>query len=572
MLNTDNFTVRKTFFLYLIIYVFFSSLIHSQNLLLKIEGETERETTLIDSITYKKIHLDYASIKNEVLSLQNTVLKNGYIENDFKGINKINDTVFLASLHLKKKYQKLSIYYDTSILDKKLLQLISKDIFKDHFIIDIKNTDDVLNFINAKISEKGYPFSRLYLSDITIKDNTNLEANLIVESNEQKRTINNIVIKGYEKFPRSFLKHYIKIKPSQTFNLDAIKKKSEKFRDLRFVTEAKAPEILFSKDSTTLYLYLNKTKSNSFDGFLGFGTNDKTNKLDFNGYLDLNLTNNLNYGESFKLLYKGEQNEQKLFETNLTLPYLFKSPIGLDLALRIFNKDSSFITVNQSAKIHYQINPNQKVSTGILSIQSNNLLNINTSSSIVDYKSNYFTLAYQFLKRQSQNTIFPIKTNVSIETNFGKRKQTSQTEQQSLIALDAYKIFNLDPKNSIFLRTQGTTLNSNTYLENELIRFGGINSLRGFEENSIYATLYGLINTEYRFLLNNNLYVHTLTDAAYLENKITATKQKLFGYGIGFGLFAKTGLFKLNYAIGHTENQDFNFSNYKIQISFISSF
>ena len=568
----DNYTVQKTFFLYLIIYVFFSTLLHSQNLLLIIEGETELETTSIDSITYKKTHLDYASIKDEVQSIQNTFLKNGYLENDLKGINKINDTVFLARLHLKKKYQQLSIYYDPSILDKKLLQLISKDIYKNYFIIDIKNTDYALNFINSKISEKGYPFSRLYLSDITIKNHTNLEAKLIIESHEQKRTISNIVIKGYEKFPRSYLKHYIKIKPSQAFNLDAIKKKSEKFGDLRFVTEAKAPEILFSKDSTTLYLYLNKTKSNSFDGFLGFGTNDKTNKLDFNGYLDLNLTNNLNYGETFKLLYKGEQNEQKLFETNLTLPYLFKSPIGLDLALRIFNKDSSFITVNQSAKIHYQINPNQKVSTGILSVQSNNLLNINTSPTIVDYKSNYFTLSYQYIKRQSLSTLFPIKTNVSIETNFGKRKQTSQTEQQSLITLDAYKIFNLDPKNSIFLRAQGTTLNSNSYLENELIRFGGINSLRGFEENSIYATLVGVLNTEYRYQLNNVVYIHTLTDAAYFENKTSNIREKLLGFGIGFGILTKSGLLKFNYANGKIENNPFKLSNSKIHLSLTANF
>ncbi len=92
----------KKIFLYLIIYVLFSTQLHSQNLLLKIEGETELETKSIDSITYKKTHLDYASIKDEVQSIQNTFLKNGYIENDLKGINKINDSVFLAAFILKK--------------------------------------------------------------------------------------------------------------------------------------------------------------------------------------------------------------------------------------------------------------------------------------------------------------------------------------------------------------------------------------------------------------------------------------------------------------------------------------
>ena len=35
-------------------------------------------------------------------------------------------------------------------------------------------------------------------------------------------------------------------------------------------------------------------------------------------FLNLNLTNNFNYGETFKLLYKSDENDQKTFETNLT--------------------------------------------------------------------------------------------------------------------------------------------------------------------------------------------------------------------------------------------------------------
>src|SRR5690606_8680474 len=132
------------------------------------------------------------------------------------------------------------------------------------------------------------------------------------------RTIDDIVLKGYEKFPKSFLKHYLKIKPKQVFSLSAIKNKTEQRSNLNFAKELKPPEVLFSKDSTILYLYLGKTTSNAFDGFLGFGTNEDTNKLEFDGYLNLNLTNNLNFGETFRLLYKSDENDQKTFEASTT--------------------------------------------------------------------------------------------------------------------------------------------------------------------------------------------------------------------------------------------------------------
>ena len=113
---------------------------------------------------------------------------------------------------------------------------------------------------------------------------------------------------------------------------------------------------------------------------------------------------------------------------------------------------------------------------------------------------------------------------------------------------------------------------SDTYFENELLRFGGINSVRGFEENSFMASLFGVINTEYRYQLNNNIYIHSIIDLAYFENKITVQKEKLYGFGFGFGLLTKAGLFKMNYANGKSEHQQFKFANSKIHLSLIADF
>lgn len=549
----------------------FSSEGFCQNLSLIIHGKTEVETRVIDSLNYLKTHNDYASIKSEVDSIQNTLFKMGYIENELKYINKKNDSIFSAKFHLKKKYNTIYIYYDNSVIDSSILKLVSDDVFDDYFVLPFNNLENSLIFINTKVSEKGNPFSKLKLSNIQI-DKNNLKADLVIDSKEQKRTIDNIVIKGYEKFPKSYLKHYLKIKPNQTFNLNAIKQKTNLLNDLKFANQIKAPEVLFSKDSTTLYIYTEKAKSNSFDGFLGFGTNEDTDKLEFDGYLNLNLTNNLNFGESFSLLYKSDENDQKTFRTDLTLPYLFKSPIGIDLRLQIFKKDSTFTTVNQSAKLHYQINSKHKVFVGVTATTSNNLLSSNNLQNISDYDSNFYTFAYQFLKRQSNNLLFPVKSNIYLETGFGNRKVTNTKEKQSQYTIDAFKIFNLNSKNSFYFRVSGSNLISDTYFENELFRFGGINSIRGFEENSLFASLFGVLNTEYRYQLNNNIFIHTITDFAYFENNITNNKEKLFGYGLGFGILTKAGLFKFNYANGKTENQPFKFSNSKIHLSLIADF
>lgn len=540
--------------------------------MLNIKGTTKIQTSTIDSLGYVKKHENYLSIQNETESLQKTLYNIGYIENELRPITRINDSIFSVEIHLKEKYNTITIYYDKLQLDPKFLNGLSKEIFDTHFIIPFYKIENTLNFINSTIAVNGFPFLKLYLSNIKIDKKRNLKADLIIDVPKEKRVINDIVLKGYENFPKTFLKYYLKIKKNQTFDLNIIKEKTEQLNNLRFASEIKAPEVLFSKDSTTLYLYLQKTESNTFDGFLGFGTNENTNKLQFDGYLNLNLINNLNYGESFSLIYKSDENDQQTFETNVSLPYLFKSPIGLDFALEIFKRDSSFSTVNQNAKIHYQINTKHKIYSGISSIQSSNLLNEVTTSTILDYKTSYYTVAYQYLKNQNFNVLFPINTKFYFETNFGKRNQLNFKEKQSLLHIDGFKIINLDAKNSFFFRVNATTLNSTTYFENELIRFGGINSIRGFEENSIYASLVGVVNSEYRYQVNKAIYIHTITDLGYFENKILDTQEKLLGIGFGFGILTNTGLLKLNYANGHTENMSFKLSNSKIHISLLANF
>lgn len=564
--------MQKTSFLILIIAILFSLEGISQELQLKIRGNSEVENKVIDSLGYNKTHLDFLSIKQEVDSVQIRLYKMGYIENELTHITKSNDSSFTSQIHLKSKFNTIHIYYNNNEIKKSNLNLISNTVFDDYFVLNVSEIENALVYINSEISKEGFPFSKLKLTAIKNVNDSILKATLAIDRANQKRTINDIVIKGYEKFPRSYLKHFLKIKPKQVFDLKTIQNKTAQLNNLNFANEIKSPEVLFTKDSTTLYLYLEKSKSNTFDGFLGFGTNEETNKLQFDGYLNLNLNNNLNFGETFRLLYKSDENDQQTFEADISLPYLFKSPFGVDLLLRIFRRDSSFTTTNQSVKLHYQINSKHKVFGGIIATESNNLLSENIITSISDYKTQYFSFAYQFIEPQNYNVLFPINSKVFVETGFGDRTTINNSVKQTQLLIDAYKIFNFNLKNSIYLRANGSSLISDSYFENELLRFGGINSIRGFEENSLYATLYGVINSEYRYKVSNSIYIHSIIDAAYFENKIINSKQKVFGYGFGFGILTKAGLFRFNYANGKTEDVSFKLSNSKVHLSLTSNF
>jgi outer membrane protein assembly factor BamA len=561
----------KIVILYLVFCTVNLGFTYAQNLNLIIKGKDSLETTVIDSLNYKKRFLDFVSLKSEIESQHLKLQKLGFIENKLISNDKKNDSIYVAKFSLNKKYYTIYVYYDKNLLSKEILESISNKVTSDYFITAVSKTEDILNYINSKIAEDGQPFASLNLINLKKKDDFNIQAELIIV-NDKKRSIDNIIVKGYEDFPKSFIKHFFKIKTGDDFNLKAIKEKTEILNTLRFANQIKPPEILFTKDTTTVYLYLEKTKSNNFDGFLGFGTNESTNKIEFSGYLNLNLINNLNYGESFNLVYKSDENEQKTFEAHFNLPYIFGSAVGTELALNIFKKDSTYTTVDQSASLFYQINDKQKISIGIEGVQSNNLLNDNSSETIQDFNSFFYNLGYEYVKKQHNNLLFPNNFVFDIKIGLGSREFKTFTEKQTLFNLNTFKIFNLNTKNSIYLRLHGAVINSDSFLTNELVRFGGIKSIRGFEENSLFASLYSVLNTEYRYQLNNTIYVHSIFDAAYFENDITQAKEKLFAFGIGFGINTKTGLLKFNYANGKSKNQKFKFSDSKIHLSLSAIF
>lgn len=543
----------------------------AQNLTLQIEAEKELSSSFLDSLNVIQTFEDYVSLKSEVDSLSQKLQKTGFIDSRLINLQKESDSVFLAEYYLGNRWREIEIHYSDKDFTPSELKKISNDVENSAFRIRIELVDIALLKLSRLKAEKGDPFSRIQLSEIEKKDNTTLKANLNFTSTSQRK-IDGIVVKGYEKFPKSFLKYYAGIKKGKVFNQKKVIEQNNTLNNLGFVNSIKPPEALFKKDSTIVYLYFEKANNNLFDGILGFATNEDTQKLEFNGYLNLELNNNLNYGEQLVINYKADGREQQNLRVFTKLPYLFKSPFGVSLELEIFKRDSTFSTTHQQARLYYQASPKIDFYVGYKSYESNNLLDeANTSAFVEDFNSKFFLAGAHFSKFQNE-PLFPLKTFIGLESEIGTRISSPNEANQVRLTGIFSHIFNLNENNSFFIKNTTSFLSSPNYLTNELFRFGGINSIRGFRENSIDASLFSVLNTEYRYLLDRNTYVHSIIDAAYFENEIINTQEELFGFGLGFAINKKAGLFKFNIANGLSKNQNIEFGNTKVHIIYLAKF
>ena len=119
--------IQKLFGISCFFSMMFLTNLHCQSLYLKVVGENENETKIIDSLNYKKKFQDFLSLNEEILNLKKRIENIGYIESKSIGLKKENDSTFLGKFLLKSRYKSIHINY-SGIIDKKDINFVSTKI------------------------------------------------------------------------------------------------------------------------------------------------------------------------------------------------------------------------------------------------------------------------------------------------------------------------------------------------------------------------------------------------------------------------------------------------------------
>ena len=117
--------------------------------------------------------------------------------------------------------------------------------------------------------------------------------------------------------------------------------------------------------------------------------------------------------------------------------------------------------------------------------------------------------------------------------------------------------------------------NSQSIFRNELFQIGGYRLLRGFNEESIYATQYGVATAEYRYRVGLNSFLFAFTDAGWVKNKYQNINlnNNFISTGLGMAFETKFGLLNISYALGKRDDIKFNIREAsKIHFGYVNYF
>ena len=492
------------------------------------------------------------------MNVQTYLKKRGFFLNAIDSLQK-NSNKYIAFFSLGNQVKKARISFDKKNKD----YLSNYELKSDSLDISVFGLERLLESISKQLDREGKSFSEVRLKNINLKNDI-LYADLFIKTSE-KRKVNKVIVRGYEKFPKSYLKNYYNLKENTVFSNTKIEEISTLTKNLQFVEEIKTPEVLFTKDSTQLYIYIEKRKNSSFDGIVNFASKENGGVL-FNGNIDLQLNNILNTGENFSLFWNSVAEERQEFKISTRVPYVFNSRISPELSFSIYKQDSTFLNTKFDLRFLYTLSSKSQIGLTYISESSNDLES--NSNSIESFESNFVGAKYEYRILNNDN-FFNDKFYLSINPLLGSRKSKNKQSTQLKFLLESSYVFDINLKNTIFIRNETGILDSDEFFDNEIFRIGGANSIRGFNEQTIFARNYSYFNTEYRLSISSSSYLHTIIDIGFTQEN--NTNNSLLGLGFGYVFKKKNFLFNIAIAT-NTNSDDIFLSESKLILNFRSYF
>lgn len=475
--------------------------------------------------------------------------------------------------------------------------------------VHIEQLDVLQKKLLRHMENNGYPFATVFLDSVRIVEGQ-VSAVLGLTRNELIR-IDSIVIVGNAQINPAFLYSYLGVEPGIPYSESAVAAIGSRLKELSFVRQVKQPQLIFVRDGALIQLFLDERKVSRVNGIVGVLPNSVSNdgKLLITGELDLHFENIFRIGEESRLNWNQLKPQSPELNVFFLLPYLPFAPVGADIDFSIYKKDTAYIDIIQQYALRYNFIGRdylkafvRRTSSNLITVDTAAIISSHALPSRLDLRLVSYGLQvhrerldYRFNPRKGwQFTATGEMGNRSVRRN-PEITELSDPGDSTFVPSALYdSLGDRNIRGSVAWRGElfipiaqrmttmigvagAAQLTNGQLLENELLRLGGANFFRGFDEESFLASWFQMIRLEWRYLLAANSYFAVFGDAGYFESQSLGQSPASswpLGFGAGLAFETRAGVFGVNYALGRLldEAVGFRFRNAKVHVGYVAFF
>lgn len=526
---------------------------------------------LSQQISSVYFHLDKLTLKHKILSDSlgyshyKTQALESFALSGYTGVTQSDSLLKGKDLHLYfsyiKRFDKILLIPDSLGTDRRRDILSSSG-----FSATQNDINDVLN----QLENSGYPFSKFVVTYSEEKEDRLLLSYHI--DSGMFFIIDKITIRSKEKFHEPTILNIVNLEAGETYNEEKIAAADELLKASGLYRAIRPAEVVFRNGKAEVFLYIERENASDADGYVGFQQDKTSGRLALNGFFHVSLKNAFHRSESILIHWKNNPSKTQNLNLKFEYPYVLKTPIGIGARLNLQKQDSSFVRADSYFDLSY-LNPYYRV--GIYyQLESSTTLLQTTNLNFRDYKKStigvsgilkpFFTDQAEFYHPQFAVSagFFNYRSDSVEQVNSASYNLKYLFRYAHVI--DFLRYFHLN--NSI--QFEGLSA-SNALSRNELIFFGGLNSLRGFYELELTGNDVVLINNEIEFAPVESLSMKILYDYASWQNAGSNSAQAV---GFGFSFLAGNIRLELIIANGWENQNPLLITNTKIHLGFKSNF
>lgn len=556
-----------------------------------------------------QVHTDSASMAAYGWAVRDSLTKRGYWQANIDTSWQVGDTLksrlFVGELMSSFKLSAGNI-------PPKWLSGTSFRDLKKPLVLNPQQFQGILSEIAETGADYGYPLGKVHLREIET-DSTQLTATLHLERGKLVRFKPIVIETAGLRLRPNYLQHYLGILPDQPYQNKRIQRARQRLKALPFLKETQAPTVLFNNQEAEVHLFLEPQNASRFDFIIGVLPNSTSNpgaiaerRTLVTGVLTAELHNQFGRGERIFINAERLRPQTARIDGNFAYPYLLDLPFGVEGGFHFYRRDTSFLNAKGQFGIQYLLPGGnylklfwENSSSRIISFDSDRLISRKELPTNLDLSTNSFGLEYNwqnydyrwnprqgwgFLLRgsvgfrsiQPNNRILELMDPLAPEFSFASLYDSlDQQQNQYQFEVEANRFLSVGASSTALLRVVGGgLLGTETLYLNEQYRLGGSRRLRGFDEESVFASQY-LINTlEYRLLTGKNAYFFGFGDFGIVNNERIDLNVREYplGFGAGITFATSAGQFAVSYAYGTQWSESVDFSAAKIHFGYLSLF
>lgn len=408
---------------------------------------------------------------------------------------------------------------------------------------------------------------------------------------------------------KDWLMRYLGIMPGEPYAESVVRAIPNKLAQLGFIETIAPVKWYFDEQIARGIFHLSNRQNGGLNGVIGMAPNSSTASVNGNGRflvtgeLHALFPNAFRTGKSIQLDYRSFLARSQDLTIKAEMPWLWGSSAGLNAHFALLKFDTLYLNLSTRLGATLDLNGfgllrafTDRQSTNLLTLDTFTILQIQRLPAFHDVKQTQY--GFNFQRRSGYLPSMSSRGwRIEAEASVGRRRvpQNTWLAKQAFLSsngrvyglYDSIKAISVSWKQWVnaecwlplgrsfvgYGRLSAGWVASPNLFQNDLFRIGGLRTLKGFDEQSIFANRYAIFEMQGQYKLSDQGRFILLSNSGLVSNSLKDYKWRMpWAIGTGFQWLTGNNVFQLYYALGTWAGQSLNFQAGKIHVGFVNRF